>query len=66
MTFGYISQKASSVTTQRRPRVAVETTRVARRSHGGARQALGVTLVTIGQRISGDLPAASAAHSDCG
>jgi hypothetical protein len=64
MTFGYISQKASSVTAPRRARVAVEATRVARRSDGGARRALGVTLVTIGQRIAGELPA-SRTNSDC-
>jgi hypothetical protein len=64
MTFGYISQKASSVTAPRRARVAVETTRVARRSNGPARQALGVALVTIGQRIAGELPAAQT-NSDC-
>jgi hypothetical protein len=60
MTFGYISQKASSVTAPRRARVAVEANRVARRSNRGARQALGATLVTIGQRIAGELP-----NTDC-
>jgi hypothetical protein len=64
MTFGYISQKASSVTAPRRARVAVEATRVGRRSDGGARRALGVTLVTIGQRIAGDL-SVSRTNSDC-
>jgi hypothetical protein len=64
MTFGYISQKANSVTAPRRARVAVEATRVGRRSNGGARHALGVTLMTIGQRIAGDLPAAQT-NSDC-
>ena len=54
MTFGYISQQASKVTERPRPRVAVEPTRVARRSNRGARQVLGATLVTIGQRIAGD------------
>jgi len=64
MTFGYISQQVSKVTEPRRARVAVEPTRAARRSNRRARQVLGVTLVTIGQRIAGELPAAQT-NSDC-
>jgi len=64
MTFGYISQQVSKVTERPRLRVAVEPTRAARRSNGGARHALGVALVTIGQRIAGELPAAQT-NSDC-
>jgi hypothetical protein len=47
--------------------VTVEATRGVSRSNGGARQALGVTLMSIGQRIAGDLPAASASrtNADC-
>ena len=67
MTFGYISHQVSKVTERPRLRVAVEPTRIARRSNGGARQALGVALVAIGQRIAGELPAGPAAHAnrDC-
>jgi hypothetical protein len=56
----FITQQATSVGTQTRRRVAVETTPVAPGPNRGARQALDVALVTIGQRIAGELPAGQA------
>jgi hypothetical protein len=62
--FGFISRQAYSVSAQRRPAVAVDTMVDARRSSGGPRQALGLALVSIGQRVAGEMPAAPAAQPD--
>ena len=64
--FGFISRQATSVSAPRRPNVAVETMSETR-SSGGARQALGLALVTIGQRVAGEVPAGRATQpdSDC-
>ncbi|MDP9468701.1 MAG: hypothetical protein M3P32_08205 [Chloroflexota bacterium] len=65
--FGFITRQAVSVGAQPRRRVAVETRRNARVSNGGARQVLGMALVTIGQRVAGEMPAgpAAQANGDC-
>ncbi len=62
--FELMSQQALSVGSQRRREVAVETMRDARMAEGGARQALGIALVTIGQRVAGEMPAGQAAQAD--
>ena len=53
----FITQQAASVGVRPRPPVAGERAPVARRSNRGARQTLGVALVAIGQRITGELSA---------
>lgn len=65
--FEMMNQQALSVGAGRRRELAIETMRDARLSNGGARQAVGLTLVSIGQRVSGGMPAASAprAEGDC-
>lgn len=62
--FGFISRQAISVSAPRRPSVAVETMSKTRPSGGGARQALGLALVTIGQRVAGEMPAGRATQPD--
>jgi hypothetical protein len=61
--FELMSQLALSVGAQRRHEVALETMRDSRLA-GGGRQALGIALVTIGQRVAGELPAGHAAQPD--
>jgi hypothetical protein len=56
--FGYISRQTSSVGAQRRPDVTLDATADARRSGGGTRQALGLVLVSLGQRVAGEAPVA--------
>jgi hypothetical protein len=62
--FELMSQQALSVGAQRRHEVAVETMRDARLSNGGARLAIGVALVAIGQRVAGEMPAGQTAQPD--
>lgn len=62
--FELMSQQALSVGAQRRREVAVETMRDGRSTNGGARQALGIALVTIGQRVAGEMPAGQASQPD--
>lgn len=62
--FGYISMQALSVAAQRRPEVAVDAMRDARRSGNGPRQALGLALVAIGQRVAGEMPSGRAGSLD--
>jgi hypothetical protein len=64
--FGYITRQASSVATQRRP-LRTLSGAATQRSNGGARQAVGLTLVAIGHRVAGELPArpASQTNRDC-
>ena len=67
--FEMMSQQALSVGAGRRREVAVETMREVTLSSGTARQALGVALVSVGQRLGGEMPAPRAAtqpDSDCG
>jgi hypothetical protein len=62
--FGFISRQAASVSAPRRPHVASETMSETRPSGGGARQAIGLALVTIGQRVAGELPTGRATQPD--
>jgi len=62
--FELMSQQALSVGAQRRHEVAAETMRDARQSGGGPRQALGIALVAIGQRVAGEMPAGQATQAD--
>jgi hypothetical protein len=65
--FGYISRQTSSVGAQPRPRVAIDAIGDDRESSGGARQALGLALVALGQRVAGEMPSAVAPQpeGDC-
>ena len=66
--FEMMSQQALSVGAGRRREVAVETMREVTLSSGAARQALGFALVSVGQRLAGEMPAPRAAtrpDSDC-
>jgi len=62
--FEMMNQQALSVGAARRHEVAVETMRDVRLSDGGARQALGLALVSIGQRVAGEMPAGRPAQAD--
>ena len=62
--FELMSQQALSVGAERRREVAVETMRDARLSNGAARQVVGLALVTVGQRVAGEMPAGRAALPD--
>ena len=65
--FEMMNQQALSVGADRRHELAAQTMRGSRRANGGARQALGVALVGLGQRVSGEMPAGNAARveGDC-
>jgi hypothetical protein len=67
LMFELMNQQALSVGAGRRREVAIETMRHAHRSNGGARQALGFALVSIGQRVAGEMPAPHPAQveGDC-
>ncbi|MGZ6372925.1 MAG: hypothetical protein ACXWL8_05970 [Candidatus Limnocylindria bacterium] len=66
--FGFITRQASSVGAQPRQQVPADTFREPSRSSGGARRAVGVALMAIGQRVAGEMPAPPVvrAESDCG
>ncbi len=65
--FGYISRQTSSVGAQPRPDMTLDAAADARQSSGGTRQALGMVLVSLGQRVAGDAPVAlsTQAEGDC-
>ena len=65
--FEMMNQQALSVGADRRQEVAVTTMRDSRQGSGGARQAVGLALVSFGQRVSGEMPAGSNAQveGDC-
>jgi hypothetical protein len=65
--FEMMNQQALSVGAGRRQELAIETMRAARRANGAARHAVGRALVTIGQRVAGEMPARRAAQpeGDC-
>lgn len=64
--YAFIIQQALSVGVQERDALAVDAIRDASPSNGGARQALGLALVSIGQRIAGEMPGGRAqADPDC-
>jgi hypothetical protein len=65
--FGYISRQTSSVGAQPRPDVTFDATADVQPSRGGTRQALGLVLVSLGQRVAGEAPVALSrqAEGDC-
>jgi hypothetical protein len=64
--FGFITQQARAVSTPRRQVVPIDAFRNASRSKTGARYALGVALVALGERVAGEMPAPRpAAEHDC-
>lgn len=65
--FEMMNQQALSIGADRRRELAVETMRDARLANGGTRQALGLALVSFGQRVSGEMPASahSQVEGDC-
>jgi hypothetical protein len=64
--YAFIIQQASSVGAAERQSLAVDAIREASPSNGRARHALGLALVSIGQRIAGEMPAGRAqADPDC-
>jgi hypothetical protein len=62
--FEMMNLQALSVGAGRRHEVALETMREARLSDGGARQAVGFALVSLGQRVAGEMSAGRAAQAD--
>jgi len=66
--FELMNQQALAVGAGRRREVAVETMRNARLSNGSARHAVGFAIVSIGQRVAGEMPGPQAAaqpDGDC-
>jgi len=61
--FGFIDRQARSVGAQRLPAVIVEASLDAQ-SNVGARQAVGLALVALGQRLAGEMPAGQTTHAD--
>jgi hypothetical protein len=67
--FEMMNQQALSVGADRRHELAAETMRDVHSSNGAARQTLGFALVSVGQRLAGEMPAPRAAaqrDADCG
>jgi hypothetical protein len=62
--FEMMNQQALSIGAARRQELAIETMRDARRANGAARHAAGRALVSIGQRVAGEMPAKRAAQAD--
>ena len=62
--FGFITRQAASVAGIPQAHVPLEPTPAAPANRGGVRQALGVTLVAIGQRVAGEMPAGQASQSE--
>ena len=62
--YAFIIQQAQSVGARERRAQSVDAMREASPSNGGARHALGLALVSIGQRIAGEMPAGRVAQSD--
>ena len=65
--FEMMNQQALAVGAERRQELAIETMGDARRADGAARHAAGSALVSIGQRLAGEMPANRAAQpeGDC-
>lgn len=65
--FEMMNQQALSVGADRRRELAVETMRDSRLANGGTRQALGFALISVGQRVSREMPASNGARveGDC-
>jgi hypothetical protein len=62
--FGYISRQTSSVGAQPRSDLTLDVIADSGQSSGGTRQALGQVLVSLGQRVAGDMPATMTAQSE--
>jgi hypothetical protein len=60
----YMTQQALSVGVQARDEPALESLRDPRPVHRSARRTVGAALVAIGQRVSGEMPAARTARPD--
>ncbi len=60
----YMTQQALSVGVQARDERSPDSLRALRRTNGGARRAVGATLVAIGQRVSGEMPAQRTSQPD--
>ena len=65
--FEMMNQQALSVGADRRRELALETMRDSRQGSGGTRQAVGLALVSFGQRVSGEMPAGNSpqVEGDC-
>jgi hypothetical protein len=64
--YAYIVQQANSVGDAPRLDVTTDSVLSARLPTSGPRRVLGVALVSIGQRIAGEMPARQAAQADRG
>lgn len=62
--FGYISRQTSSVGAQPRPDATLDAMADSQRSGRGTRQALGLVLVSLGQRVAGEAPVTLATRSE--
>lgn len=60
----YMTQQALSVGVQPRNERSLDSLRAPRPTNRGARRALGATLVAIGQRVSGEMPARRTSQPD--
>jgi hypothetical protein len=65
--FGYISRQTSSVGAQPSPSSTLDATGSAPQSGRGKRQALGQALVSLGERVAGEMPSGMAPQpeGDC-
>ena len=65
--FEMMNQQALSIGAARRRELAVETMRDSRQASGGTRQAVGLAVVSFGQRVSGEMPAGNGprVEGDC-
>ena len=62
--FGFIIRQTSSVGAQPRPSVVFDAIGEPRQSSAGPRQAIGHALMTIGQRVAGEMPGGRAPQPD--
>jgi hypothetical protein len=62
--FEMMNDQALAVGAARRRELAVETMHDSRLASGGARQAIGLALVSVGQRVSGEMPASNPAQAE--
>jgi hypothetical protein len=60
----YMTQQALSVGVQARDQRSLDSLRAPRHVNGSARRAVGATLVAIGQRVSGEMPAQRTSQPD--
>jgi hypothetical protein len=60
----YMTQQALSVGVPARDQRSLDSLRAPRPTNGAARRAVGATLVAIGQRVSGEMPARRTSRPD--